>query len=99
MSNYQITAFNASTGSILVSYLHNGETFVTYNVDIPLDENNNFIVGEALDTYISGMFPVATLARSQALKAGIANAAEIQALVVLPVLVPPTTLNTEFTSA
>ena len=53
-------------------------------MDIPLDENNHFITGDALDAYITGMFPAATLARMQALKAGIPNAAAIQSLVVQP---------------
>ena len=85
MANYEIVKFNEATGSILVSYKDNGETFVTYNVDIPLDENNYFITGDALDAYITGMFPAATLARMQALKTGIPNAAEIQSLVVQPI--------------
>ena len=84
MANYEIVKFNEATGSILVSYKDNGETFVTYNVDIPLDENNHFITGDALDAYITGMFPAATLARMQDLKAGIPNAAAIQSLVVQP---------------
>jgi hypothetical protein len=90
MANYQITAFNPISGSITVSYQNNGETFATYNIDIPLDENNNFIVGTELDTYIINMFPSSVLNRIKALKAGISNASAIQALVVPP----PVSVNT-----
>ena len=85
MLTYKITAFNNSRGSILVSYEKDGQVFATFNVDIPLDVNNNYIVGTELDTYITNMFPIATLARMESLKAGISNASEIEKLVVTPV--------------
>jgi hypothetical protein len=83
-NNYQITSFNAQTGSVIVEFLNNGVIFATFNVDIPLDENNHFIVEDALDAYISGMFPTATLSRMEALKTGIPNSSDIQSLVIKP---------------
>lgn len=80
--SYTIENFNEATGSIIVSYANNGIKFARYNVDIPLDENNLFIVGEQLQNHIMGLFPLGVLSRMEALKNGIANASEIQALVV-----------------
>jgi hypothetical protein len=95
MTNYQIIKFNENTGSIIVQYKNNDEVFATYNVDIPLNENNNFITGDELDSYILGMFPTAVLSRMEALKTGISNSADIHALVIpLPPVVENTPIET-----
>lgn len=92
--SYQIIDFNESHGSITVAYKNNGESFATYNIDVPLDANNNFIVGSELDAYITNMFPTAVLNRMETLKKGVPNAANIQALVVAPQPAVPTTPTT-----
>jgi adenosine/AMP kinase len=82
--SYTIIAFNEAAGSVLVRYKFEEDDLATYNVDIPLDENNLFITGDVLDKHISGLFPLGVLDRRSKLKKGIANAADIRALVVKP---------------
>jgi len=82
--SYTIIGFNESAGAVLVRYKFDGDDVATYNVDIPLDDNNLFITGDVLDKHISGLFPLGVLDRMSKLKKGIANAADIRALVVKP---------------
>jgi len=89
--SYKIVGFNEQSGSVIVKYHYDGDHIATYNVDIPLDDNGLFIVGEQLDRHISGLFPIGVLDRMSKLKAGISNADQLQALVVTPL--PTSTLS------
>jgi hypothetical protein len=86
--NYQITSFNRATGSIEVLFKDGDEQLAIYNVDLQINDNGLFIAGEELDAYLKAMFPQHIIDRRQKLAAGIANANEIEALVV-PLPPPP----------
>lgn len=73
---YKIRGFNRDNGSIVIEFAD----FAPINVDIPI-ENNRYIEGEALDTYIKGFLPIQVVARKQNISAGIENADAIAAMV------------------
>jgi hypothetical protein len=79
--DYKITQFNETTGSIVISFNNDNNTL---NVDIPLDENNHYITGAALDSYIRGFIPVTVLDRISTISSGIPNKDDIHALVEKP---------------
>lgn len=76
--DYKIISFDQSNGSIVVRYR---EDMSPVNIDLPLDENGLYPTGEALNEYIRAFIPVWHLERLDRLAEGVANAAEIQALV------------------
>jgi hypothetical protein len=78
---YQIISFNRETGSIEVLYRKNDKVLGIWNIDIPI-ENGNYISGAKLETRILAQYPSWVLERADQIAAGIANEAEIAALVV-----------------
>lgn len=88
--SYQIISFNPAIGQIQVQFKDNDVVVCTYSVDIPLDENKQYITGAELDNLLLGMFPYASLERVKTLEQGIANQADIEAMVV-PLPLPPVT--------
>lgn len=86
--DYKIISFDQSTGSIVVRYR---EDMSPINIDLPLNDDGLFIVGEELDTYIKGFIPVWHLERIDRLSQGIANSLEIEKLVQPEEAVDPTT--------
>ena len=78
MANYKILSFNKNTGGLVVQF---AEDMAPLNIDVPLDANNLFIVGEELEQYIQGFIPTWHIERLEKLKNGIANASEIEILV------------------
>jgi len=77
MNDYKIINFDESRGSIVIKY---SEEFSPIGIDIPIN-NNKYMVGEDLDTYIKNFIPVSYMNRLNLIKSGISNAQEIQALV------------------
>ena len=75
---YIIREFNEEKAQIVVSIQGAGD----FAIDLPLDDNNNVPVGEALDKFIEPYIPVEYLARLEKCKNPINNAAEIRSLVV-----------------
>lgn len=73
---YIIRSFDETFGQILVDY--EGTTF---SLDVPIDENNNFVVGEELDNQIKLFLPTWHIERKNKLAAGVGNAEIIRALV------------------
>lgn len=79
--NYVINNFNEATGQICVTF----GGVLTHSIDVPLDSNNLYITGDALDTYIKGFAPVDFIERKNKIAAGIANVAALKALETNPV--------------
>lgn len=86
---YKIINFNAATGQLVVEW---HPDFPRVAIDLPIDDNNQFPTGEALDTYIRGFVPVWELERIEKLKS-VTNADAIAALVQKPSLT--TDINTQ----
>jgi hypothetical protein len=76
--DYKIIYFDEASGSVVIRYRDDAAPI---NVNLPLDENNLYVTGEALDQYIKGFIPVEYFQRIDAIKAGVQNADAIKALV------------------
>jgi hypothetical protein len=88
MSNkYQIIEFYEPTGSIVVQFKNGDEVLGVFNVDLPFTDDGLYIHGAELEAYIMSMYPHSILERRERLSAGVANSADIAALVVP---LPPT---------
>ena len=91
---YKIVGFNEISGSLLVKFAENMQPFA---VDVPLNAEGLCITGQELEQYIEGFAPTDFINRNSQIAAGIANASDIQALVVedtqqtddLPVVLTP----------
>jgi hypothetical protein len=91
---YKIVGFNEISGSLLVKFAENMQPFA---VDVPLNAEGLYITGQELEQYIEGFAPTDFINRNSQIAAGIANASDIQALVVedtqqtddLPVVLTP----------
>ena len=81
--DYVINTFDEANGQLIVTF---GGVF-THAVDAPLDNNNLYITGAALDEYIKGFAPVDFINRKNRIAAGVANAAELKALETNPITV------------
>ena len=89
MLSYRIIKFNQSTGSIVVQYKKDDAVIATYNFDIPIDDDGLYLVGDELHERLMSMMPTQWIARMESLANGVANAADIEALVdPLPVIEP-----------
>jgi len=84
MANYKIIGFEKTTGVIIISFDPN---MAPLTIEVPLNEENNYITGTELDTYIQGFVPTWYLDRINKIANGISNEADIQALVEVT---PPT---------
>lgn len=73
---YIIRKFDESFGQLTIEY---GD--ITFAYDLPIDENNNYPVGEELDRQIKLVLPVWHTERKEKVAAGVNNAAQIRALV------------------
>lgn len=73
---YIIRRFDESFGQLTIEY---GD--VTFAYDIPIDENNNYLTGEALDHEIKLVLPSWHNERKDKIAAGVGNADVIRALV------------------
>jgi hypothetical protein len=74
--NYIIRKFDESFGQLIIQY-----DDVTFAYDIPIDENNNYLIGDALDEQIKLFLPVWHTERKEKIAAGVGNAEAIRALV------------------
>jgi hypothetical protein len=83
---YIIRSFDESFGQLTIEY---GD--VTFAYDVPIDENNNYLVGEALDKEIKLVLPSWHNERKEKIAAGVGNADVIRALVVPKPVVEQTT--------
>lgn len=84
MANYKIIGFDESVGVLIIQF---DPTMAPLTVDVPLDENGHYIVGEALDAHIQGFIPVWHLERVARIASGIPNVDTIKALVEEPEIV------------
>jgi hypothetical protein len=75
---YKIRSFNEQLGSVIISIEGYPDLL---NVDIPLDENNNLLIGDELHLYINGLCPHTWLQRQEKLKKPIGNIEVIKVLV------------------
>jgi hypothetical protein len=76
---YKIVGFNETSGSLLVKFAENMQAF---GIDVPLNAEGLYITGQELEQYIEGFAPTDFINRNSQIAAGIANVADIQALVV-----------------
>lgn len=76
---YKIIGFNEVSGQIIVRY----RDLAPIAIDLPIDDDNNIPVGEALHTLISNALPVWHFERIDKLNAGLKQeqVAEIKALI------------------
>lgn len=79
---YQIISFDKKNGSIQVLFLNNNENVGIWNIDIPLNDDGNYITGEELEQRIMSQYPSWVIERNNKIFAGIPNEAEIEALVI-----------------
>ena len=79
MAHYKILSFDKYTGSLVVQF---AENMTPVNIDVPLNNDNLFITGQELDQYIQGFIPTWHMERLEKLKNGVANANEIESLIV-----------------
>ena len=85
---YKVRQFNTDIGSILVSVHDNSNAEVgRIVVDVPIDENNQYIVGDDLAAHIQTYIPEEHYTRIATTKAGISNASAITALIEADVVV------------
>lgn len=77
---YTITGFDELTGQIHISVV-SGNDSIKFVVDVPLNENNLYISGDELDSYIKGFIPTDFISRKEVISGGIANSEDIKALV------------------
>jgi hypothetical protein len=77
--SYTIKKFYETTGQILVKFDSGPSQFA---IDIPLTTDDLYIVGTELDEYIKAFEPKDFNSRGQKVANGIANSADIAALVV-----------------
>lgn len=75
---YKIIGFSKDTGSLVIKFDPN---MAPISVDVPLDEQGSYIVGEALDTYIKGFLPVWHLERIAKIKNGVPNEGQLESLI------------------
>lgn len=86
MRPYKVLSFDEAVGQITVSV----DGFNPMAIDLPLIDGA-YPVGTELDTYVMGFFPSYVLDRKAQIAQGVANAAEIAALVeVFDSSEPPT---------
>jgi len=76
---YKIVGFNETSGSLLVKFAENMQAF---GIDVPLNAEGLYITGQELEQYIEGFAPTDFINRNSQIAAGIANVADIRALVV-----------------
>lgn len=74
--NYIIRKFDESFGQLVIEYAD-----TTFAYDVPIDENNNYLIGEALDEQIKLFLPVWHNERKDKIAAGVGNADVLRALV------------------
>lgn len=74
--NYIIRNFDESFGQLTIEF-----DDMTFAYDVPIDENNNYIVGEALDEQIKGLLPVWHIERKNKIAAGVGNVDVLKAMV------------------
>lgn len=78
MIEYTIRMFDAQRGHMVVDYSRYG--FKT--IDVPLDTNGHFIIGNELDQFIRSQLTEDDITRQEKLKQGAGNANIIASLVV-----------------
>jgi Domain of unknown function (DUF4376) len=78
MQNYTIRFFDKTNGQIQIDYA--GFPLITMNV--PLDGNQNYLVGAQLDAFITNFLPTEAATRKRRIIAGVSNADAISSLVV-----------------
>jgi hypothetical protein len=81
MTYYKIIGFNETNGSIIVEF---DDNHAPLSIDIPIDENNAYLIGDALDVYIQGFIPTWHLDRLTKIKNGVLNVQDIKNLVQEP---------------
>lgn len=74
----KIISFDPANGSVEIEV---GDNAPAINVELPINENGEYITGGELDIYLNGFVPVVDAARKQALSRGIPNASMIEAMV------------------
>lgn len=74
---YKIVEFNRSIGQIIVEF----DEWHPMPIDLHVDENGLYPVGDELDVYIKKFYPIGSIERKRLHEAGIANADEIEKLV------------------
>lgn len=81
MATYKIIGFDETAGVLIIQFDTN---MAPLTVDVPFDENGQYITGDALDHHIQGFIPVWHLDRLARISSGVANVDAIKALVETP---------------
>ena len=74
----KIISFDSVNGSVEIKW---EDGMPPLNVELPINENGEYIVGGELDVYLNGFVPAVDTARKQALSNGVPNASVIEAMV------------------
>lgn len=75
---YEVLDFKPDTGQLVIRFKGLDGRLA---IDLPV-ENGRYPVGRELDVYVAGFLPQGALERASALRAGVSNAHELEALVV-----------------
>lgn len=73
-TNFKIIGFDESSGVVVVRY---ADDRPPVSVDVPLDADGLYIVGDALNEHIKGFIPTEFLGRIEQIKQGIPNVADV----------------------
>lgn len=76
---HKIIGFSAEAGQVAIRYSDSAPPIA---VDLPINDEGLFPIGDELHSYLSGFIPFVDTRRKDALAAGVANAHAIEALVV-----------------
>lgn len=78
MTTYKIIGFDKSNGVLSVKFADN---MAALTIDVPINEQGEYITGEELNSYIQGFIPTWHLDRVNKIAAGIPNESAIESLV------------------
>lgn len=85
-TNFKIIGFDESSGVVVVRY---SDTMPPVSIDVPLDANGLYLVGEQLNEHVKGFIPTEFLGRIEQIKQGIPNAADVHSMVEEDTVTPP----------
>jgi hypothetical protein len=79
---HKIRIFDEEDGNIQVSiHKEDGTELGLIAIDLPFDADGNYLVGDALNTYITEFIPNEHYTRKETVGAGISNKADVEAMV------------------
>lgn len=80
--SHKIRYFDEASGNIEVSiHKSDGTELGSIAIDVPMDAEGKYVVGDALNTYITEFIPKDHYTRKETVGAGISNKDEVKAMI------------------